>query len=100
VLELGEHAEHLQHHPTRWRAGVERLGRRLQHDADPVELLGQPGQLAHLAAETVDAVHEQQVEAPLARESERLLRPGRSRVTPLALSSKAWTTCQSSIAWQ
>ena len=39
VLELGEDAEHLQHHPPGGRAGVERLGRRLQDDAQPVEFL-------------------------------------------------------------
>ncbi|HEV3072416.1 MAG TPA: hypothetical protein VGY76_13440 [Solirubrobacteraceae bacterium] len=27
TLELGEHAEHLHHHPARWGAGVEWLGR-------------------------------------------------------------------------
>jgi hypothetical protein len=34
VFELGEHAEHLQHHPSRRGAGVERLGRRLQDDVE------------------------------------------------------------------
>jgi hypothetical protein len=48
VFELGEHAEHLQHHPPRRGAGVERLGRRLQHDVELVEFLAQPGELAHL----------------------------------------------------
>jgi hypothetical protein len=76
VLELGEDAEHLQHHPPGRGAGVERLGRRLQNNAEPVEFLGQPGQLAHLAAEAVDAVDEQQVEAPLAGEAERLPKAG------------------------
>jgi hypothetical protein len=76
VLELGEDAQHLQHHPPRRRAGVERLGRRLEHDLEPVELLGEPGELAHLAGEAVDAVDEQQVEAPLARQFERLFEAG------------------------
>ena len=49
VLELGEHAEHLQHHAPGWRACVERLGRRAQDHAEPVKLLGDPGELAHLA---------------------------------------------------
>jgi hypothetical protein len=48
VLELGKDAEHLQHHPTRRAAGVERLGRRLQHDVELVEFLAQPCELADL----------------------------------------------------
>jgi hypothetical protein len=36
VLELGEHAEHLQHHPSCRRAGVEWLGRRAQHNVEGV----------------------------------------------------------------
>jgi len=46
VLELGEHAKHLQHHPPRGGAGVERLGRGAQDHAELVQLLGD---LAHLA---------------------------------------------------
>ena len=61
VLELGEHGQHLQHHPPGGGAGVERLGRRAQHDAVGVEFLGQLGELAHLAAQAVDPVDEQQV---------------------------------------
>jgi hypothetical protein len=49
VFELGEHGEHLQHHPAGRRAGVEGLGRRAQHDLVGVELFGQLRQLAHLA---------------------------------------------------
>lgn len=49
VFELGEHTEHLQHHPPRGRAGVERLGRRAQHHVVGVEFLGELGELAHLA---------------------------------------------------
>jgi hypothetical protein len=49
VFELCEHAEHLQHHPPGGGAGVERLGRRAQHDAEPVEFFGELGELAHLA---------------------------------------------------
>jgi hypothetical protein len=76
VLELGEDAEHLQHHPARGGAGVERLGRRPQHDAEPVELLGKLGELAHLAREAIDAVDEQKIDRVLAREFERLCEPG------------------------
>jgi hypothetical protein len=76
VLELGEHAEHLQHHPAGRGAGVERLGRGAQHDAEPVELLGQLGELAHLSRKTVDTVDEQQIDLPRARELQRLRQPG------------------------
>jgi hypothetical protein len=76
VFELGEHAEHLQHHPPRRRAGIERLGRRLQDDVELVEFLTEPGELTHLAGEAVDAVDQEQVDAFLARELERLLQAG------------------------
>ena len=82
VLELCEHAEHLQHHPPRRGAGVERLGRRLQDDVELIELLAQPGELTHLAAEPVDAVDEQQVDPFLAREVERLLEAGAVEAGP------------------
>src|SRR5581483_11353200 len=59
VLELGEHAEHLQHHPPRRGAGIERLSRRLQDDVELVELLAQTRELSYLAGEAVDAVDEQ-----------------------------------------
>ncbi|HET8894648.1 MAG TPA: hypothetical protein VFM96_11185 [Gaiellaceae bacterium] len=59
VLELGKHAEHLQHHPPRRGARVERLGRRLQDDVDLIEFLAQPRELTHLPREAVDAVDEQ-----------------------------------------
>jgi len=58
VLKLGEHSEHLQHHPSRRRAGVEWLGGGAQDHAEVVEFLGDPGELAHLAREAVDAVDE------------------------------------------
>jgi hypothetical protein len=72
----GEDAEHLQHHPSRRRAGVEGLGCRAQHDADPVELLRQLGELAHFAREAVDAVDEQQIDLPRARQFDRSREPG------------------------
>jgi hypothetical protein len=58
VLELGEHAEHLKHHPARGRPCVERLCRRAQNDIELVEFLGDPGELANLPAEPVDPVDE------------------------------------------
>ena len=76
MLELGEHAEHLQHHPARRGACVEWLGRRAQHDPELVELLSDPRQLANLAAETVDAVDEELIDAALACEVERGLQAG------------------------
>ncbi|HVC86319.1 MAG TPA: hypothetical protein VNC40_02715 [Gaiellaceae bacterium] len=49
MLELGEHTEHLQHHPPRRGAGVERLGCGLEDDVELVEFLADPGELADLA---------------------------------------------------
>ncbi|HTC60046.1 MAG TPA: hypothetical protein VK691_08005 [Solirubrobacteraceae bacterium] len=49
VLELGEHPEHLKHHPPGSGARVEWLGCGAQHDAQGVQLLGDSGELAHLA---------------------------------------------------
>ncbi|MGC2373779.1 MAG: hypothetical protein WA484_07890 [Solirubrobacteraceae bacterium] len=71
VLELGKDAEHLQHHPPCWGAGVEWLGRRAQHDVEGVQLLGDACELADLAAEPVDAVDEQLIDPGLAGEVER-----------------------------
>jgi len=76
VLELGEHTEHLQHHPPGGRAGVERLRRRAQHDVEPVQLLGELRELTHLSGEAVDAVDEQQIRAATPREIERSLQAG------------------------
>jgi hypothetical protein len=71
VLELGEHAEHLQHHSSRCGAGVEWLCRGAQGHVELVQLLGDPGELAHLAAQPVDSVDEQLVDAALTGEVER-----------------------------
>jgi hypothetical protein len=76
VFELGEHAEHLQHHPPRRRAGIERLRRRLEDDVELIEFLAQPGELTHLTAQPVDAVDEQQIDPFLAGEVECLLQAG------------------------
>jgi hypothetical protein len=49
VLEFGEDAKHLQHHPARGRASIEWLRRRAEYDAVAVKFLGQLGELANLA---------------------------------------------------
>jgi hypothetical protein len=100
VLELGEYGQHLQHHPPGRRAGVERLGRRAQHDHDRVELFGELGELAHLPAEPVDPVDEQQVTAPDRARLSAACRPGRSSRAPVAWSSWRATIRQPSRAWQ
>jgi hypothetical protein len=66
MLELGEDAEHLKHHPAGRCACVERLGRRAQDHVEPCQLLGDARELAHLAAESVDAVDEKLVDPALA----------------------------------
>jgi hypothetical protein len=76
VFELGEDAEHLQHHPPRRRVGVERLGRRLEHDVERVEFFGELSELANLAREPVDPVAEQQVDSSFARVRECALQTG------------------------
>lgn len=76
VLELGEHGEHLQHHPPRRRTRIERLGGRLQDDAEAVELLGELRELAHLPREPIDAVDQQHIDPLPAGEVERRLQAG------------------------
>ena len=61
-LELGEHAEHLHHHPARRSRGVERLRRRAKQHVGLVELLEHVREPAHRPREPVDAVDEQQIE--------------------------------------
>lgn len=73
MLELGEHR---QHHPPGRGAGVDGLGCRAQHDAELVELFGQCGELAYLAAEAIDAVDQQQLYLALAGEIESGLQAG------------------------
>jgi hypothetical protein len=65
VLELGEDAEHLEHHPPSGGAGVERLGCRAQHHAVRIEFFGELRELAHLPGEPGDAVDEQEVDPSL-----------------------------------
>jgi hypothetical protein len=76
VLKLREHTEHLEHHPPRGGARVERLGRGAQRTPVAVQLLGELGELAHIPGQAVDAVDEQQVDPALAGERERALQPG------------------------
>lgn len=45
-LELGEDAQHLEHHPPRRGGGIERLGQRLESDPRAFQLLDQDRQLA------------------------------------------------------
>ena len=61
ALELGEDAEHLEHHAPGWGGGIERLGQRLKGDARPFELLDEYRQLTEIARQAVDPEHEQQV---------------------------------------
>ncbi|HVC87819.1 MAG TPA: hypothetical protein VNC40_10390 [Gaiellaceae bacterium] len=76
VLELGEHAEHLQHHPPSSRAGVERLGRGAEDDVELVEFLRELRQLPDFPGEPVDAVDEQHVYQSAARQIEGGLQAG------------------------
>jgi hypothetical protein len=82
VFELGEHGQHLQHHPTRRGAGVERLGRRAQHDVEGVEFFGELSELPDFAAEAVDAVDKQHVDGTGAGEVERCLKAGPVELCP------------------
>ncbi|HET8821519.1 MAG TPA: hypothetical protein VFM57_08220 [Thermoleophilaceae bacterium] len=61
VLELGEHRQHLQHHPTCRRPRIERLSGGPKDDVERVEFFGELGELTHLPGEAVDAVDEQHV---------------------------------------
>ena len=61
-LELGEHPEHLDHHPPRRRRRVEGLGRRAEGNPGSVEIFQELGEAAHRAREPVDPVDEEEVE--------------------------------------
>src|SRR5215467_4065915 len=60
-LELGEDAEHLDHHATGWAAGVEGLGGGAEDGSGAVEVVQDLGQAAHRARQAVDAVDEEHV---------------------------------------
>jgi len=61
-LELGEDAEHLDHHPPRQRRGVEGLGRRAEGNTGCVEVFQELGEAAHRPGEPVDPVDEKEIE--------------------------------------
>ncbi|MDA8358386.1 MAG: hypothetical protein M0Z95_19325 [Actinomycetota bacterium] len=63
-LELGEHAEHLDHHPPGRARGVEGLGGRAEGDPGSVQVFEELGETAHRAGEPVDPVDQEEVEAP------------------------------------
>ncbi|HTC72621.1 MAG TPA: hypothetical protein VK655_07005 [Solirubrobacteraceae bacterium] len=63
ALELGEHAEHLHHHPPRRGARVEWLGRGAEGHAGLVKLIDYLCEPTNRARETIDAVDEQHIEA-------------------------------------
>jgi hypothetical protein len=95
AFELGEHAEHLDHHASGGGGGVERFGGGPERDSGGVEVFGDLRQAAEGAGEPVDAVDQQQVEPPRLRLVSARLRAGRSRVAPLMRSEKAATRSQS-----
>ncbi|GAB2618046.1 hypothetical protein Aab01nite_31650 [Paractinoplanes abujensis] len=74
----------MDEHPADRGGGVERLGRRAEHDVGVREFVEQAGQVAQAAGETVDAVDQQGVEQPGSGGAEGFLkfrsvgaRPGR-----------------------
>src|SRR5579864_7853121 len=81
-LELGEYAEHLDHHPARRSAGVEGFCRGAKADAGLVELLQELRQRTDRPAQTVDSIDEEHVVT---------LRPGigESLLQARALQSRA-----------
>lgn len=62
-LELGEDAEHLDHHPAGRATGVEGFGGGAEDDVSLIQVLEDLGQPADRAGEAVDAIDEQEVEA-------------------------------------
>ena len=73
AFELGEHAEHLDHHATRGGAGVERLSCGAEADACVVEFLQDLGQSSDRPRQAIDPVHEEHVESLRSRRGECLL---------------------------
>ena len=68
--------EHLEHHLARRVGGVERLGDRLQDDAELGHLVHHQGELADLARQTVDAEDQQRIEGLGLGIEEHLLESG------------------------
>ena len=58
AFELGEHAEHLDHHPPGGGGGVERFGGGAERDAGGVEVFEDLREPANGAGEPVDTVDE------------------------------------------
>ncbi|HTW42844.1 MAG TPA: hypothetical protein VMD79_11065 [Solirubrobacteraceae bacterium] len=89
MLELGEHAEHLQHHPTGWGAGVERLSRRAQHHVQGVQLPFDIADLRVLRLDMTDLYSfVPQMEAwraELAQYARQALEQPEAAVTPITL---------------
>lgn len=65
-LELGEHRQHLQEHAAHRGGGVERLGGRSEDNAGLIEVLQKGDGVAQVPGESVDAVHEQDVDQAVA----------------------------------
>ena len=61
-LELGEDAQHLDHHPSGRGGGLEGLGHRLEGDPGVLQLLDQGRELAEVARQAIDPEDEEQVE--------------------------------------
>jgi len=66
ALELGEDAEHLDHHPTSGATGVERLGRAPEEHSGLVQFVEDLGEAADRPSESVYAVDEEEFEASCA----------------------------------
>ncbi|HSZ06867.1 MAG TPA: hypothetical protein VK778_16900 [Solirubrobacteraceae bacterium] len=62
TLELGEHAEHLHHHPAGRGAGVERLGRGAEDHTSLVKLVNDLRKPTDRPGEAIYAVDEQHIE--------------------------------------
>ena len=83
ALELGEHAEHLHHHPARRCPGVERLGRGAEDHTGLVKLVNDLRQPADRPGEAIDAVDEQHVEPPELASRRSRVSAGRSITVPV-----------------
>ncbi len=59
--------EHLDHHAARRGGRVEGLGRRAEGDPGRLQLLDEHTELAEVAAQAIDAVHEEEIEGPRRR---------------------------------
>lgn len=87
-LELGEDAEHLDHHPPGRGRGVERLGRGAEQNVGIVEPLEDLGQPSDRTRKAVDAVDEEQIELPRLGLAQRPVEAGAVSVAPEPWSEK------------